>query len=201
MNLNQEIISLENSVLQYERDIIIKYNITIPENFKELFNNYKLSIKMLFNDPKFYINIREICTNNNLEIEIWNNEHYEYINNFIGFNNILLNLIHESYKYDLISLIQYKLLKIIFKKIKNIWYSDVILSEMYPIINKKNNNKIISLNELNYFIDMIDIIYYKLHLIKNTVYEQEINENDILNDKKYLSYINNVKNFLESKFL
>ena len=156
---------------------------------------------MLFNDPKYYVNIREICTNNNLEIEIWNNEHYEYINNFIGFNNILLNLIHESYKYDLISLIQYKLLKIIFKKIKNIWYSDVILSEMYPIINKKNNKKSISINELNYFTDMIDIIYYKLHLIRNTVYEEEIDENDILNDKKYLSYINNVKNFLESKFL
>jgi hypothetical protein len=72
---------------------------------------------------------------------------------------------------------------------------------MYPIINKKNNNKTMSLNELNYFIDMIDIIYYKLHLIRNTVYEEVIDENNILNDKKYLSYINNVKNFLESKFL
>jgi len=135
-----------------ENDIILKNNIILPSNFLNLYNNYKITIILLLDDPDFFYNYhcmieeKEYIRNN----EILINEHCERITNFITFTNYFIDLIKKGFFSGYISFIQYKLTKQIVKNINNIWFSEYYAKKIY---NKKN--KIPSRRDLSYFFDII----------------------------------------------
>ena len=199
MNLDQKknLKNLEEEINIYEKNIILKNKLIITENFNECFNHYKLSINLLFEDPSYYLIIRNICLNddyNQTDIDIWNSEHFDIITKYINFNSIIKRLIKNVFSLGIISIIQYKLLKHIQKKIINIWKTDMIFITIY---NQKLN--LPSKNEIKYFFDMVEIIYYKLLMINNKDLE-ETNPFEILNDQNYLKSITMIKKIFKNSF-
>ena len=198
MNFNQQNLkNLEKDIYLYENDIILTNKLIIPDNFNECFNHYKLSINLLFEDPSYYLIIRNICldSDNQSDIDIWNSEHFDIIAKYIYFNSTIKLLIKNAFSIGIISVIQYKLLKYIQKKIINIWKTDMVLTLIYT-----NNLSLPSQIEIKYFFDMIEIIYYKL-LIINNINLEKTNPFEILNNQNYLKSISMIKKIVKNTFL
>ena len=145
-------------------------------------------------NSNYYEFERDILTNNELEIELFNNKHFEYINEQNKFYNItIIPLIKLASKLDIITRLQYKLIKKISKKIENVWKTDNIVYELY-----ENEYLIIPSNdESKYFFNILDIIIQEIKNIPN----YKINKNNILDDSNYLKLFNQYKNFIDKKII
>jgi hypothetical protein len=195
-NINSRYQSIINNI---EKNIMINStNIELPTNFLEIYNNYKITSRLILDDPTFFYNYNDII-NDNKNNEIWLNEHHEKIINYISFTDIFFKLIKHGFFYGYISPVQYKLAKIIFRKINNIWYSEFYLKNIY-----NSNKKIPCIQELLFFYDIIEIIYYKLkiHNMNNKNENEEDEKNlsnsyfnikNLINNNYYLETINNEK--------
>jgi hypothetical protein len=192
--------NLNKNIIDYEKNFKLKCNIELPINFFKQYNNYKITAILLLEDANFFYNYHDIIKNNN-DYEILINEHYQMIDSYISFTDIFYNIIKNGYLSEFISFMQYKLCKMILKKINNIWFSEYYLKKIYKI------SKLPSKNELLFFFNIIEILHYKILLNKKLNLDLEDNcdieiENNrkILNDNYYLSIINNEKIFYENKF-
>jgi len=190
-NISSKYQSIINNI---EKNIMIDYtNIELPSNFLEIYNNYKITSRLILDDPTFFHNYNDII-NDNKNNEIWLNEHHEKMLKNISFTDIFFKLIKHGFFYGFISPVQYKLAKIIFRKINNIWYSEFYLKNIYI-----SNKKIPCIQELLFFYDIIEIIYYKLkiHNMNNENGEdlsnQYFNIKNLINNNYYLETINNEK--------
>ena len=119
------ICEIRTQILLYEKDYISSKNKLVKyikkKKFYKKYNNFKYSILLIMENSNYYEFERDILTNNELEIELFNNKHFEYIDKLKKFYNITsLPLIKLASKLDLITRLQYKLVKKISKKIENI---------------------------------------------------------------------------------
>lgn len=206
-NIKNLLKKTNNTINLFENNIIvfnIKYD--LYDNFFQDLQHYKLSIKLLLKDPNYYSVIRNVCINDPNEIEIWNSEHYDIINNYKKFDIFLKSMFKKMVSFGIISHIQFKLLKYIHNKIINVWDTDIIFKD----INNKDKLNLPIENEIKFFFDMIEIIYYKFKNIKkyindNDIYDNDIYTNDtnsfeILNDENYLKLITKIKKILSKNF-
>ena len=193
---NLEMINIINNIQLHENKykLILKNNIEI-KNFISNLNNYCLIIKILSDFPDFYEDLKYIETNNELERTIWNFEHYNYIENIREIEPIIKKIIKDGLKLEYITNIQYKILKLINSKIKNVFKSDLVLNTIY---NK--NNKLITKKEIEFFCNIIHIIFYRM-LEKSNKKNKLKNEELILfiNNDDYFNYFINLKKLLETK--
>ncbi len=192
-NILKEIHQIEKNFIKSK---IIKTNKKInffkTEEFKNMYKNYKISIKMLMDDPEHFKTIREICTNSEDEHDIWNSEHFDLIQGYIKFSNKLKKLIKIGYKKNILSKLEKQVLEDIYVKINNVWKIDRIFSDVY----KDYIFEVPSNQEIDYFFALTDIIQFKLEIsIK------DINLLDILDDSKYLGCIFEYRNRLERELV
>ncbi len=186
-----------NIISSIEKNVKFEINNSIlPESFLKNFNNYKITSTLLLNDSNFFYNYYDIFDNSYKEIQI--NEHCEMISNYMNFTNIFYDLIKYGFFNGYITYVQLKLIKLIVKKINNIWLSDFFLQKMY-----KKTKKLPSKEELLYFFNIIEIIYYKIKI--NNINEEDlanmnINPQNLLNNNCYLESINNEKIYYQNIF-
>lgn len=193
--INNKIKKYQNKILKYESKYNLNNKINLSEfiNFYKKFNHYKIICTSLYNDPKFYLNLQEIMINNYnnlneltyLEI-IWLNEHYELIEQIRSIESDIKIIIKKSIRLDLISNIQYKLIKILNSKIHKIFEQDITLQKLY---NYEYNN--ITKNELDLYFNIIEIILLKILNNNNNNY---ITIDSLLNNDKYSKFIDTIKN-------
>ncbi len=187
------ICEIRTQILLYEKDYISSKNKLIKnvkkKKFYKKYNNFKYSILLIMENSNYYEFERDILTNNELEIELFNNKHFEYIDKLKKFYNItILPLIKLASKLDIITRLQYKLVKKISKKIENVWKTDNIVTELY-----ENEYLVIPSNdESKYFFNILDIIIQEIKNIPNN----KINKKNILNDSNYLKLFIQYKNFI-----
>jgi len=194
-----KISDIKAKILLYEKEYIKSNNklfkFVQKNKFRKKYNQIKYSILLLVKNSDYYEFERDILTNNELEIELFNNKHFEFISELIKFYNLhIIPLIKLASKLDLITRLQYNLVKKISKKITNVWKIDNVFYELY-----ENEYLIIpSSSETNYFFNMLDII---IEEIKNISKETQINKNNILNDKNYLKLFNQYKKIINSNLI
>lgn len=187
------ICEIRTQILLYEKDYISSKNKLVKyikkKKFYKKYNNFKYSILLIMENSNYYEFERDILTNNELEIELFNNKHFEYIDKLKKFYNItILPLIKLASKLDLITRLQYKLVKKISKKIENVWKTDNIVTELY-----ENEYLVIPSNdESKYFFNILDIIIQEIKNVPN----DKINKKNILNDSNYLKLFTEYKNFI-----
>lgn len=186
-----------------------KYNIIQESNINELkefvikFNQYKFTFGILFSDKNFYEELRFIelpnDNNYNYQMEIWNNEHYFFMEDIRSIESDIKLLLKFACKNGIISAIQYELMKNIKPKIKNIFESEVILSSLYE---HKNNFISISREESDFYFNIIEIIILNLQENKKKIRLNKNNDfnnskiNKLLFNKDYIDTIANIKNTL-----
>jgi hypothetical protein len=194
----ENICDIRAQILLYEKDYISSKNKIIKyvkkKKFYKKYNNFKYSILLIMENSNYYEFERDILTNNELEIELFNNNHFEYINGLKNFYNItILPLIKFASKLDIITRLQYKLVKKISKKIENVWKTDNIVYELY-----ENEYLVIPSNdESKYFFNILDIIIQEIKNLPNS----KINKKNILNDSNYLKLFIQYKNFIDNKII
>lgn len=105
---------------------------------KKRINNYKLTTKLLYTNNEFYLDLKYIqlyFTKNLDELSfleiIWINEHYEFIEDIKSTKNDIKQLIKFSNKYNLISCIQYTLIKKLLPKINKIFEYNKVFEKIY----------------------------------------------------------------------
>jgi hypothetical protein len=195
INDNLIISKYKNIINNIESDINFESPIyTFPVNFLNFYNNYKINLFLLLDDSNFFYNYLDILNNDKNE-EIYINEHCETIYEYINFTNIFNNLIKKGVFNQYITFVQYKIAKLIVKKINNIWYSEYYLNKIINV----NKNKLPSKKELHFFFNIIEIIYYKIH-IDNQNIDLAIKNNNLLNNDYYLDIINKEKMFYKNQF-
>ncbi len=194
-----KISDIKAQIILYEKEYITSNNklfkFVQKKRFRKKYNQIKYSILLLVKNSDYYEFERDILTNNELEIELFNNKHFEFISELIKFYNLhIIPLIKLASKLDLITRLQYNLVKKISKKITNVWKIDNVFYELY-----ENEYLIIpSSSETNYFFNMLDII---IEEIKNISKETQINKNNILDDKNYLKLFNEYKKIINSNLI
>ncbi len=187
------ICEIRTQILLYEKDYISSKNKLVKyikkKKFYKKYNNFKYSILLIMENSNYYEFERDILTNNELEIELFNNKHFEYIDKLKKFYNItIIQLIKLASKLDLITRLQYKLVKKISKKIENVWKTDNIVTELY-----ENEYLVIPSNdESKYFFNILDIIIQEIKNVPN----DKINKKNILNNSNYLKLFTEYKNFI-----
>ena len=192
------ICDIRAQILLYEKDYISSKNKLVKyvkkKKFKKKYSNFKYSILLIMENSNYYEFERDILTNNELEIELFNNKHFEYINGLKNFYNIIMGpLIKLASKLDIITRLQYDLIKKISKKIINVWKTDNIVYEIY-----ENEYLIIPSNdEVKYFFAILDIINQEIKNIPN----YKINKNNILDDSNYLKLFIQYKNFIDNQLV
>jgi len=190
------IINIENNISIIENDIIIGCKFKLPNNFLSKYNNYRITALLMLNYPQLCNDLKDIMIDKTTNIEIWLNEYYDIINDHINFTNVFHNIIKNGYYSGYITPIQHKLVSIILKKINNIWYSDYFIKNLY----KKRKN-LPNIKELNFFFDIIDIIYYKFSIYNKSRYDDNINEQYLLNHDIYLNNISKLSKKYEELYI
>ena len=87
----ENICDIRAKILFYEKDYISSKNKLVKyvkkKKFKKKYSNFKYSILLIMENSNYYEFERDILTNNELEIELFNNKHFEYINGLKNFYN------------------------------------------------------------------------------------------------------------------
>ena len=138
--------------------------------------------------PNFFEELRYIVTNSDTEIAIWNNEHYNEMNEVKKIEDNINLLIDESLNIGFLSKIQHTLIRLIEPKIKNIFTTNTIYASLYDhkdILLPTNN-------EFDYYFNLIEIIFYK-SINNNQIDLTSNNIGDLLTNEYYLDSINNLK--------
>ena len=143
-----------------------------------------------------------ISTNEYVYMDIiWTHEHYEFIESIRSVEPDIKSLLTKSHKLGLITNIQFKLAKKIFKSINLIFESDAILRDFYTSYNDKNNNICcISKVHLEYYFNIIEIIILKMYSIERSFNNKSNNINLLLKNANYLNDISKLKNLLENQY-
>lgn len=143
------------------------------ELIKKKFLDYKLSTNLIYTNPKFYLELKEIefdftrdfnelaC----LEI-IWLTHHFEFVQEIKSTKNDICQLIKFAKKNKIISFIQYEYIKKILPKINKIFDYDKSMEKFY--LPKKNLKLYLTIDEIKLFYDILDIVLIeidKLYLI------------------------------------
>jgi hypothetical protein len=192
-----------------------KYNTYYPINKNQLekfqieWNNYKLTTNLLFSDPNFYSELKFIELDQSLNSDkyiyadiIWSHEHYEFIEKTRLVEQDIKSLLSKSYKFGLISQIQYKLAKKISKSINQIFESDTILKEFYFNSNNQNNQELlVNKYYLEYYFNIIEIIILKMYQIEKNSNNKINNIDLLLSDSNYLNNIFKLKKSLEKSLV
>ncbi len=193
-----KISDIKNKILLFEKNYISSKNklfkFVQKKKFKKKYNQIKYSILLLVKNSNYYEFERDIVTDNEFEIELFNNKHFEYIIGLTNFyNSYIVPLIKLASKLDLITRLQYDLVKKISKKINNVWKIDNIIYQLY-----ENEYLIIpSSDEVEYFFNIFDIIIQEITNIPN----DKINKNNILNNSNYLKLFIQYKKIINSDLI
>ena len=219
----KKLIKYQKKVFDFESKFnsIKNCNVIELENFYKSFCQYKITCKLLYTDPTIFSTIKLIELDKSVSIDqyvfneiIWNHEHYEFIEKMRSIENDLILLIKDSVKFDLVTKIQYKLIKGISPKIYKIFESDSILIGLYMDLDLdldsdsdsniyiQYNLKLISKTELDFYFDIIEIILFKMFIEskkKNYLTSNTKNISDLLNNQSYTDNIIKIKNLLTIK--
>lgn len=213
----KKIIKYQKKIFDYESDINLLKKCDIEEikKFYKCFNQYKLTCKLIYSDPKIYSVLKFIELNQNIcknqyifEEIIWDHEHYEFIEKIRLIENDLIALCKDSVKFNLITQIQYKIIKKIRPKINKIFESDTILLGLYQnqdLISQNVNNQnknLITESELDFYFDIISIILLKMFSVGKLNNLEKINKKNIfslLDNQEYIDNVVKIKNSLELK--
>ena len=146
----EKIIKYQKKILNYESEFNIfrQINKNELEKFQKKLNQYKITTNLLYTDMNFYSELKfielaqPVGTNKYIYMDIiWIHEHYEFIESIRSVESDIKLLLVKSHKLGLITNIQFKLVKKIFKSINLIFESDTILRDFYTSVNGKNNIK------------------------------------------------------------
>lgn len=186
-NTINNICDIKAQILLFEKDYIRSKNklfkFVQKNRFKKKYNKIKYSILLLIKNSDYYELERDILTHNSIEIELFNNKHFEYINELKKFyNTYIIPFIKLAYKLNLITKLQYDLIKKISKKIINVWKIDNIINSLY----ENEYITIPSSSETNYFFNILDIT---IEEIKNISNGEKVNNDIILNNSNYLKLL------------
>lgn len=168
---------------------------------KKKISNHKLIINILYNSPEFYLDLKEIQLDftrepnelSFLEI-IWINEHYEFIDEIKSTQNDIIQLIKFSNKYNLISFIQYKFIKKLLPKINKIFEYDKSMEYFY--LPEKNIIFYITIEEIELFYNIIDIIIAKIDIISSLLFKK-YDISNLTTNTHYSNLIKKIKLKLE----
>ncbi len=202
--IEQEIFQIENSfnkidrIYKLSKKLIKKIGYFKSEEFKSQYNNYKISVKMLLQDGDHFKLIREVCTKSEDDYDIWNSEHFDYVQKNLLFASKLNKLIILGIKENLINNFEYNMLKKIYPNINNVWKLDEIFTDLYL----EYDYDVPTYQEVEYFFAFIDIILLKLEKI-NILYKKDSKKNisDILDDYRYLNNVIDLKNHMENEYI
>jgi hypothetical protein len=181
--------SLENEINFIKNTKLSNY--VLSKKFKMLYTSYKFTINIINMYPNYYIDIRDVCSNNNDDIERYNSDHYKFINKLITFSKKIKSVIKLAHEIDLINNFQYKLLVSINKNINNVFKLDNMIVNLY----KENNYIRLTNNEIEFFFIMLDIIIIKLKF--NNLDNILVNNFKILDYNIYLDLLIELKIQLE----
>jgi hypothetical protein len=210
-----EIIKCQQKILKYESAFNIMDQMKIEqfdqldqlEKFELKFNHYKITVLTLYSDPDFYSKLKFIELDQNMNNQmygymeiIWTHEHYEFIENIRTIESDIKLLLDESYKFGLITHIQFILSTKIFKFIRYIFESDVILKNFYTNHNLDGLNdfgNFITRSNLEFFFNIIGIIILEMYNQKKN-YPDQLNKIDLLLENfDYLNLFGELKKSLE----
>lgn len=140
------------------------------EQVKKKIVNYKFITNLLYSNPEFYFELKEIELDftrsfNELSCQeiIWLNQHYEFIEEIKSSSAEITQLIKFAKKYQLISFVQYKLIKKILPKINAIFNYDKSMEHLYS--PKENLILYLTMDEIGLFYNILDIIIVKIDCI------------------------------------
>ena len=191
-----DLVNLESKIECIEKNIVLKYNFKLPINFKKNYYHYKIYLNLLNNDKDCFVVIRNLIIDKNKEdnMAIWNAEHYELMNSVMSLDKLLKIIIKKALTFGFISIIQYKLIKFVHKKVINLWYTNKI----FETFNGNNIKNLPNDKELKFFFNIIDIIIDKHDYINKDIDLIETNAELILTDEEYLNSIDNLKNIYKN---
>jgi hypothetical protein len=178
-----------------------KYNLV-----KKKITNYKLITNILYSNPEFYQDLKEIqidFTRDSNELScleiIWITQHYEFIEEIKSIQNDIIQLIKFAKKYQLISFIQYKYIKKILPKINKIFYYDKSMEYFYS--PEQNILFFLTKDEIELFYNILDVVFGAIDIISSKL---NINNNlcditKISTNHKYINLIKKNKSNFENK--
>lgn len=206
---------IDKKITKYQKKILSiesKYLYhTIPEIDKNILNIikkkiqiYKTTLYLLYSNPEFYFELKFVqldFTRESNELDyletIWLINHYELMEETKTTSCEIINLIKFALKYNIITFIQFRYLKKTLKKINVIFEYDKCFEKLYnPQINIE---QVVSLDDLELFFNMIEIIIAQIDLIKNVNYSKSnelIDLTLISNNSKYTNLIKKIKSKL-----
>lgn len=171
--------------------------------------NYKLITSLLYSNPKFYHELKEIeldFTRNFNELSyleiIWLTQHYEYIEEIKSAQNEITQLIKFAKKYQLISFIQYKYIKKTLPKINIIFDYDKSMEHFY--FPTENLILCLTMDEIELFYNIMDITIAKIDVIcskSNTHHNNSVNLSKISTNNKYINLIKKIKSKLDKNVI
>lgn len=197
---NKKLNKYEKKIFDIEQNhrIKVKFNIQELEEFQKKFAQYKLVCMILMDDPNYYKLVKYILLDQNVEYSlyqmnetIWINEHYNYIMDIRTIENDIVILLDDALNFNIISKIQYELVRRIIPTIINIFESDYVLSEIY---NKTCILNISNKKQIEYYFNIIEIILLKMMFCNNI---SNLSYKNLLNNNNYFDSINKIKKLLE----
>ena len=216
----EKIMKYQKKILNHESNFneFKEINKSELEKFQTKLNYYKITTNLLYLDPNFYSELKFIELDHSIESDkyiykeiIWIHEHYEYIEQIRSIELDIKLLLFKSHNIGLISNIQFRLAKKIYKSIDTIYKSDVILREFYSKFTKFDNsddenynktiNKNINMNQLKkvhleFYFNLLEIIILKMYNLKK-IYKKSNKIDLLLENQDYLNNILTFKNLLE----
>ena len=182
------------------------------EKFQTKLNHYKITTNLLYLDPNFYSELKFIELDHSIDSDryiykeiIWIHEHYVYIEQIRSIEVDIKLLLLKSHNIGLISNVQFRLAKKIYKSIDTIYKSDVILRDFYSKYYNSNDDekydKNINMNQLKkvhleFYFNLLEIIILKMYNLKK-IYKKSNKIDLLLENQDYLNNILTFKNLLE----
>lgn len=201
LNYQKKLFKLEKKYLKNCMPLIIldKYDLV-----KKKIMTYKLTTNILYNNPEFYLDVKEIqldYTRNLNELAyleiIWITQHYDYIEEIKSTYDDILQLIKFGKKYQFITYIQYKYIKKMLPKINKIFDYDKSMENFY--LPTKNIMLYLTSEEIELFYNILDIIINMIDIIsiKSNIYDNLSNMVKMSSNIKYGNLIKKIKTKLE----
>lgn len=210
-SIDKKIFNYHKKLLDIEKKYLInfepKINLSKYEEVKKKIRDYKLTTNLLYSNPEFYLELKEIeldFTRDSNELScleiIWLNQHYEFIEEIKSIQDIIIQLIKFAKKYQLISFIQYKYVKKILPKINTIFDYDKSMEHLY--LPTKNLIYNLTMEEIELFYNILDIVIAKIDNIGVKSMSKSHDDNlvnlaKISTDYQYINLIKKIKSKLE----
>lgn len=214
-SIDKKTFKYHKKLLDIEKKYLINFDPQIDlnkyEEVKKKIHGYKLTTNLLYSNPEFYLELKEIeldFTRDSNELScleiIWLNQHYEFIEEIKSIQDEIIQLIKFAKRYQLISFIQYKYVKKILPKINTIFDYDKSMEHLY--LPTKNLIFNLTMKEIELFYNILDIIIAKIDNIcvksklkskSKSHYNNLVNLAKISTDYQYINLIKKIKSKLE----